>query len=204
MATQGCAKPAQLTRESALPLPDFRGVWFLDPKKSHLADTTRTTTLEVWRHGDTLIVETATNDQFGYSTSTGRYGFDGKPWLDARPDARLSTVMSWDGPTLVFRTSGDMRGLKVTVIAWRGRRRLFHLLPALASFGVQSSCRNPNDVGSSIHELWFAPVPGTGFTRSMPAATASRVVFAAGDGSITSRDPATGSAQWRRTPFIHA
>jgi hypothetical protein len=54
----------------------------------------------------------------GYSTRTGRYTFDGKPWVNEQPDidARLSTVLSWDGPTLVFTTAVVMRGQKLRII----------------------------------------------------------------------------------------
>ena len=119
IAAQGCAGRTQLTRDSALLKPDFRGVWFLDQAKSRMSDTTLSITLDVSRRGDTLIVESSSSSGVtGYSTSTARYTFDGTPWVTEQPDlgARLSTVLSWDGPTLVFTTAGVMRGQKLTII----------------------------------------------------------------------------------------
>jgi hypothetical protein len=103
--------------------PSFAGTWLLDPAKTinnTAGPAPDAITRAVVQHGDTLFVDTDTESAMGPQHTHLVWGLDGKAWKNtiavAGTTAEVSTVLSWDGSTLVTSSSLSVVGIDVTQV----------------------------------------------------------------------------------------
>jgi hypothetical protein len=100
--------------------PSFAGTWVLDPAKTinnTAGPAPDGATRTVVQHGDTLLVDTDAESAMGPQHTHLVWGLDGKAWKNtiavAGTTADVSTVLSWDGSTLVTTSSLSVMGIDV-------------------------------------------------------------------------------------------
>jgi hypothetical protein len=104
--------------------PSFAGTWVLDPAKTINntgGEAPDGVTRTVVQHGDTLVVDTeVASSTLGPQHTHLVWGLDGKAWKNtiavAGTTAEVSTVLSWDGSTLVTNSSLSVVGIDVTQV----------------------------------------------------------------------------------------
>ena len=120
LATMLVALHAWAQAQAPAPRPDFTGVWVMDTTKFEKHDAELVALkLTVSIHGDTLAIVTDVTDAHRPpSTSSAKYGLDGKPSQNPMGGGGnvLTALVSWDGATLILSSSGDLNGrsLKTT------------------------------------------------------------------------------------------
>lgn len=95
--------------------PGLAGTWTLDVSKSDQGPLTpQALSYVVEQNGDQLHVVRDVTNQLGHSVSSQVYGIDGKPYKNAfkqgEVDVTLTSVLSWDGSTLVFKNVLSQQG----------------------------------------------------------------------------------------------
>ena len=103
--------------------PNFAGTWSLDPAKTVAEGqgaAPESATRVIVQHGDTLTVDTESMTAGNAQKTHLVWGTDGKPWKNtvmvAGENAEVSSVLAWDGATLVVRTSLSVQGMSVEQI----------------------------------------------------------------------------------------
>lgn len=111
---------ATTARLNAQAHPSFVGTWVMDPTKTVVeggGGAPSAATRVVVQHGDTLIVENEATSEAGVQKTHLIWGTDGKPWKNKVPvqgeDTEVSTVLTWEGATLVIRSTIPFQGMSV-------------------------------------------------------------------------------------------
>jgi hypothetical protein len=97
---------------------DFSGIWVLDAGKTVIdgqASAPTAATATIVQHGDTITMDReSTTAEAGTVKNRSVWGLDGKPWKnvvvvggDSTP---VTSVLAWDGPVLVFKSSMTVQG----------------------------------------------------------------------------------------------
>jgi hypothetical protein len=97
---------------------DLSGTWVMDAAKSDQVPTTPAKMSYVVRQkGTSFIVDRDITDASGQNTSTLTYGIDGKSWKNQFKSSvgpvDLSSVLAWEGSTLVIKTTLTVQGQEV-------------------------------------------------------------------------------------------
>ncbi|MDB4881704.1 MAG: hypothetical protein JWL95_470 [Gemmatimonadetes bacterium] len=98
--------------------PSFAGSWLLDSAQSDHAQMAPTKlSLAVTQSPTELVVVRAQTTQMGESNATLKYALDGSTSVNELPmggnTLKISTVITWEGPTPVFTNSLTVNGTDV-------------------------------------------------------------------------------------------
>lgn len=95
--------------------PDFVGKWVMDTTRSNRDGVLKSLTLTVTRTGDVLSVLSEGVNAGGQFTSAGKYSLDGRPSSNPLGAVTLESTVSWEGATLVLKSTGEANGRAITV-----------------------------------------------------------------------------------------
>ncbi|MEO6529216.1 MAG: hypothetical protein ABIP93_21530 [Gemmatimonadaceae bacterium] len=99
--------------------PSLAGSWVLDPAQSDQGQQMMPTKLNltITQSAKELVVMRAQTTQMGESNATLKYALDGTTSVNEIPmggnAVKISTVVSWEGETTVFKNTLDIQGNEV-------------------------------------------------------------------------------------------
>ncbi len=100
------------------PRPDFSGTWSMDLQKSDLAGepAPSSKTQRVEQEGNALTVVIDEISTQGPVHGEAHYTLDGKEAVNTVFGNALSSTVTWEGQTMVMRTSGDFGGAAILLV----------------------------------------------------------------------------------------